>query len=63
MARKVPILSKRVKDPVTPNFSKVSHMFESSTKTAFAFDKEKVSDQHGGIGMKMSFTSNLWFCV
>ena len=59
MARKVPILSKRVKGPVTPNFSKVSHMLEGSTKTAFAFDKEKVSDQHGGIGIKMSFVCDI----
>jgi len=34
-------------------------MLEGSTKAAFAFDKEKVRDQHGGIGMKMSFVSDI----
>lgn len=59
MVRKVPILSKRVKGPLTPNFSKVSHTLKATTMTAVAFDKEKVSDQHGGIGIKMSFVCDI----
>jgi len=60
MVRKVPVFSKRVKGPLTPNFSKVSQMLKATTTTSVAFDKEKVSDQHGGIGMKMSFVCDIF---
>jgi hypothetical protein len=59
MARKVPILAKRTKGPPTPNFGKVSDLLETGTLTSIVFQRERVIDQHGGVGIKMSFVCDL----
>jgi len=59
MARKVPVSHKRDKGPPTPNFGKFSHMLHDKSLDKATFDLEKVDDQHGGVGMKMTFVSEI----
>lgn len=59
MARKVAISSTRTKGPPTPNFGKVADLLEKNATTTIVFSKERASDQHGGIGIKMSFVCDL----
>ena len=57
--RKISIMATRLKGPPTPNFGKFSHILEGDTSLAIAFDREKLRDQHGGIGIKMAFVCDL----
>jgi len=57
--RKVPIRAKRTKGPSTPNFDKVDHLLEIGTGASIVFPHDRVIDQHGGIGVKMSFVCDL----
>lgn len=57
--RKIAIMTTRVKGPPTPNFGKFSHILEGDASLAIAFDREKLRDQHGGIGIKMAFVCDL----
>lgn len=59
MVRKVPVHFERTKGPPTPNFRRVSHLLELGTSTTLIFPREQVIDQHGGIGIKMSFVCDL----
>ncbi len=52
-------MATRTKGPPTPNFGKLSNLLETRTSTSIAFDRERVSDQHGGIGIKMSFVCDV----
>jgi hypothetical protein len=63
MVRKVPIIFKREKGPPTPNFGIVAHLLASDKTTTIPFDKERVGDQHGGVGIKMSFVCDLLECI
>ena len=57
--RKISIMATRLKGPPTPNFGKFSHILEGDTSLAIAFDREKLRDQHGGIGIKMAFVCDV----
>src|SRR3972149_1682649 len=59
MVRKVAVDTKREKGPPTPNFGKFSQMLNDKSLPKTTFDLEKVDDQHGGVGMKMAFVSEV----
>lgn len=59
MVRKVAVSTKREKGPPTPNFGKFSQMLNDKSLPKNTFDLEKVDDQHGGVGMKMVFVSEV----
>ena len=59
MVRKVAVSTKREKGPPTPNFGRFSQMLNDKSLPKATFDLEKVDDQHGGVGIKMAFVSEV----
>ena len=59
LARRLPILATRTKGPSTPNFRKFYELLESGAQTSIAFDRDRISDQHGGVGIAMAFVVDL----
>jgi hypothetical protein len=58
LVRKFSIPYHREKGSPTPYFGKFSQMLKDKALARLTFDRERVADQHGGVGMKMTFASD-----